>query len=132
MNHMESLAQRGPEFRRLLRQEELILDVTERFCEALNDEGVTRAELARRLERSPSFVSQLLAGGRNLTLRTIADVSDALSLQASFVLTPTRSPRENPVENADWMRQPRQWREMVSTPAQPASGHTAGQLAAAA
>jgi transcriptional regulator with XRE-family HTH domain len=64
--------------RRLLRQEELILEVTEAVTAALDRAEVTRTELARRLGKSKGFVSQILAGGRNLTLRTIADVADAL------------------------------------------------------
>lgn len=64
--------------RRLLRQEELILDITEALSKALEEEGVTKTELAKRLGKTKGFVSQILAGGRNLTLRTIADVADAL------------------------------------------------------
>ncbi len=77
---------RGEAYERLLRQERLILDVTEALAGALDDSGVTRAELARRLGRTPGFVSQVLGGGRNLTLRTIADIAAALSLQPSFSL----------------------------------------------
>lgn len=64
--------------RRLLRQEELILEVTERLSEALSRERITKAELAKRLGKTKGFVSQILSGGRNLTLRTVADVADAL------------------------------------------------------
>ena len=64
--------------RRLLRQEELILEVTEALSQALKKEGINKKDLADRLGRTKGFVSQLLAGGRNLTLRTIADVADAL------------------------------------------------------
>lgn len=64
--------------RRLLRQEELILEVTEALSQALNQGGITKKDLAARLGKTKGFVSQLLAGGRNLTLRTIADVADAL------------------------------------------------------
>ena len=78
---------RDEAYERLLRQEQLILDVTERLSEALEDSGVTRAELARRLNRTPGFVTQVLGGGRNLTLRTIADMAAALSLQPSFELS---------------------------------------------
>lgn len=67
-----------PQFARLLAQEELILEVTETLCALLEKEGVSRAELARRLGKSKGFVSQLLGGGRNLTLRTLADVLGAL------------------------------------------------------
>ena len=76
----------GDEYKRLLRQEELILDVTEALASALERRGVSRAELARRLNRTPGFVSQVLGGGRNLTLRTIADIAGALSVRASLKL----------------------------------------------
>ena len=48
---------------------------------------MTRAELARRMGRTPGFVSQVLGGGRNLTLRTIADIAAALSLRPAFKLS---------------------------------------------
>lgn len=78
---------RGDTYERLLRQERLILDVTEALTEALDNSGMTRAELAERLGRTPGFVSQVLGGGRNLTLRTIADIAAALSHRPSFALT---------------------------------------------
>lgn len=64
--------------RRLLRQEELILEVTEILSQTLEKEGITKKELADRLGKTKGFVSQVLAGGRNLTLRTVADIADAL------------------------------------------------------
>jgi transcriptional regulator with XRE-family HTH domain len=70
--------------RRLLRQEELILEITEALSEALEKEGITKTELAERLGKTKGFVSQILAGGRNLTLRTIADVADALNCHLSI------------------------------------------------
>lgn len=68
--------------RRLLREEELILDVTEVLTECLHKRGITQTELATRLGKSKGFVSQVLAGGRNLTLRTVADIADALDCSA--------------------------------------------------
>lgn len=82
---------RGEAYERLVRQEELILDVTERLTEALQEAGVTKAELARRLGRTPGFVSQLLGGGRNLTLRTISDIAVALSLRPGLELRVDRA-----------------------------------------
>jgi transcriptional regulator with XRE-family HTH domain len=78
LTEYEVFKQSSPENRRLLRQEELILEVTELLSETLEKEGVSRVELAQRLGKTKGFVSQILAGGRNLTLRTIADVADAL------------------------------------------------------
>ena len=73
-------------FDRLVRQEDLILEVTNRLTEALEAAGVTKAELAKRIGRSPGFVSQVFGGGRNLTLRTISDIAAALSLRPTLQL----------------------------------------------
>lgn len=74
----------------LVRQEELILDVTERLTQALENAGVTQAELAKRLGKSPGFVSQVFGGGRNLTLRSISDIATALSLRPTLQLSSER------------------------------------------
>ena len=74
------------EFRRLFAQEDLILEVTETICELLENEKISRKELAERLGKSKGFVSQLLNGGRNLTLRTVADILRVLGYKVS--LTP--------------------------------------------
>jgi transcriptional regulator with XRE-family HTH domain len=73
-----------PEFRKLLAQEELILEVTETICELLGNEKVSRKELAERLGKSKGFVSQLLNGGRNLTLRTVADILHVLGYKIAL------------------------------------------------
>lgn len=63
-----------PEVARLVAQGDLIMEVTETLCELLEKEKISRKELAERLGKSKGFVSQLLNGGRNLTLRTVADI----------------------------------------------------------
>lgn len=73
-----------PEFRKLLAQEELILEVTETICDILENEKISRKELADRLSKSKGFISQLLNGGRNLTLRTIADILHVLGYKVSL------------------------------------------------
>jgi transcriptional regulator with XRE-family HTH domain len=75
-----------PEFRKLLAQEELILEVTEVLCGLLEQEKVSRKELADRLGKTKGFVSQLLNGGRNLTLRTVADILHVLGYKVSLNL----------------------------------------------
>jgi transcriptional regulator with XRE-family HTH domain len=75
-----------PEFRKLLSQEELILEVTEAICELLEKEKISRKELADRLGKTKGFVSQLLNGGRNLTLRTVADILHVVGYK--IALTP--------------------------------------------
>lgn len=73
-----------PEFRKLLAQEDLILEVTEVLCGLLEREKVSRKELADRLRKTKGFVSQLLNGGRNLTLRTVADILHVLGYKVTL------------------------------------------------
>lgn len=69
---------------RLFQQEYLILQVTERICELMEEQGLSRAELAKRLGTSKGYISQLLDGSANITLRKLADVMAALGLAAEF------------------------------------------------
>ena len=73
-----------PELAKLMAQGELIMEVTETLCELLEKEGVSRKELADRLGKSKGFVSQLLNGGRNLTLRTVADILHVLGYKVTL------------------------------------------------
>jgi len=72
------------EFRKLLAQEELILEVTETICDILENEKISRKELADRLCKTKGFISQLLNGGRNLTLRTVADILHVLGYKVAL------------------------------------------------
>jgi transcriptional regulator with XRE-family HTH domain len=74
-----------PEFARLMAQGDLIMEVTETLCELLENENITRKELAVRLGKSKGFISQLLNGGRNLTLRTVADILYVLGYKVSLI-----------------------------------------------
>jgi transcriptional regulator with XRE-family HTH domain len=99
--------------RRLLRQEELILEVTEALANALEREGISKKELADRLGKTKGFVSQVFSGGRNLTLRTVADFADALhhrirvtackGVQATFEAVLTSHFEKGP-DHGDWLR----------------------------
>jgi transcriptional regulator with XRE-family HTH domain len=61
-----------------LRQEELIVEVTEALARALRTSGLTKSDLAARLGKTKGFISQIMGGGRNLTLRTLADLAAAI------------------------------------------------------
>lgn len=72
---------------RLLAQERLILAAQETICEAMEQESVTRSELARRIGKTRGYVTQLLSGKRNLTMRTYADLMHALDRTAIVGMT---------------------------------------------
>jgi len=62
-------------------QERVIFETTEMICRLLEREGISRSELAERLEKSPGFISQLLDGTANMTIRTISDVFTVLGYE---------------------------------------------------
>lgn len=76
-----------PSARLELLEEELILDVAILLAEEMDRQSLSRAQLAEKLGRSRAHVTQLLAG-RNLTLRTLAQVADALSCKPEITLKP--------------------------------------------
>jgi transcriptional regulator with XRE-family HTH domain len=63
---------------RLYQQEWLILEVTELVASLMKDKRVSKTELAKRLGRSKGYITQLLDGRANMTLRTVADLMWAL------------------------------------------------------
>jgi len=69
---------------RLYQQERAILEVTELVCQLLDEEDVTRSELARRIGKTKGYITQLLDGRTNMTLRTISDVFTALNRAVHF------------------------------------------------
>lgn len=88
--------QRGHEERRLIAQERLLLEATEAVCKALDERGMTRRQLAGVLGVRPSEITQRLSGARNLTLRTLAEMLDALDCEVHLSLvdrtfTPSRA-----------------------------------------
>jgi hypothetical protein len=63
---------------RVWHQERAIFETTERICELMALNSVSRAELANRLQKSRGYITQLLDGTSNMTLRTLSDVYLAL------------------------------------------------------
>jgi plasmid maintenance system antidote protein VapI len=75
-----------PELALEVAREDLILEVTERICDYMAKHGLSRADLARRLGKPVDFVTELLGGGRGLTLRAMADVIRVLGAEAELKL----------------------------------------------
>ena len=81
-----SFRDESEQHRQLLLQEELILDVTEAIAAEMDQAGLLKKDLAERLGKTKGYVSQLLGGGRNLTLRTLSDIADALKCRVDVRL----------------------------------------------
>ncbi|HEY3956636.1 MAG TPA: helix-turn-helix transcriptional regulator [Streptosporangiaceae bacterium] len=67
---------------------DLITQVTNEIDWLMRENQITRADLAARMGVSPGRVSQVLSGGENLTLRTLASLSSALDAHFEMELRP--------------------------------------------
>lgn len=100
---------------------EYIMDFCFMVEDRLEELGMTRSELARRLGRKPSSVTRVLSGSANVTLQTIAEYDAALGLdikltcgaqeggRISFSAPPQKSPSHrtwgDPAGRKGWRRE---------------------------
>jgi transcriptional regulator with XRE-family HTH domain len=68
--------------------EEKILDFTERVVLEMDKKGVSRAQLAAALGKSKAFVTKLLKGDANMTIKTMVAVAQALGCNLHLDLYP--------------------------------------------
>lgn len=99
---LEQWAKQSEANTKLVAQETLITSVTEEIWKAMEEAGINKAELARKLGATKGYVTQVLNGSRNMTLRTLADICFALDRQPSFYLKPKETTEEwNAEQNQD-------------------------------
>jgi len=81
-------AQQRPEYW----EEGAIIDFTEALYSAMAQQGVTRSELARRLGSSQAYITRVLSGNANFTLKTMSKLAFALGMQLDVGLSPQARP----------------------------------------
>lgn len=69
---------------RIYEEERLLLYIQEAISKSIEASGLTRSQIAERLGRNRSFVTQALSSGRNLTIASMA----GLAWAAGFRLRP--------------------------------------------
>lgn len=72
--------------RRRYVQNSAIVDAAVELNRALEFAGISQRELAERLGKSEGFVSQVLSGGSNVTLRTLGDFAWGLNCSFEFTI----------------------------------------------
>jgi transcriptional regulator with XRE-family HTH domain len=70
------------------RLEKILYDMGEQVCALIEGQKVTRRELAQRLDVSPAYITKLLNGNPNLTIKTLLKLSDALNQTLDIRFTP--------------------------------------------
>lgn len=84
----------GPEERRILAEERLVVEVAERVSMAIEQTGTLKKDLAERLGIKPAELSQRISGSRNLTLRSLAAMAHELGFEVKIDLQPIATPTE--------------------------------------
>jgi ribosome-binding protein aMBF1 (putative translation factor) len=64
----------------------LKVEISERIYNAMKEQGVSNAELARRLGKSRAYVTKLLRGTTNFTLESLVRIGRALSCEVEIEL----------------------------------------------
>lgn len=63
-------------------------DFIQKFSDQVNSlmesQGITKTQLAERMDVSKSYISKILGANANISLKTIAKLTDALNAQFSF------------------------------------------------
>lgn len=115
-----------PEARREYERERLVAWVFERIAEAMDSAGKTKADLARALGTSRGYITQLLNGHPNVTLKTLSDMAWACDSRMTVNIEPLR--------DGEFIATPacvvRQFRPVVIQSEEPASeSEDSGELA---
>ena len=76
-----------PERQRLFAEEQLIAITAEEIYSAMERVNISKSTLAEVLDRSKAYISQVLSGSRNMTLRTLADIAEALDAKVDLRLS---------------------------------------------
>lgn len=69
---------------RLYEEETLAFEASELVAQLMEEQKISRAELARKIGKSKSHITQLLSGSRNMTLKTFAEILFALNSKAEL------------------------------------------------
>ena len=77
-----------PTHMRLFQQERAIYEATELLETLMSEQGNNRSELAKRLGKTKGWVTQLLDGEANKTIRTLADAFAVLGHEYRFYYQP--------------------------------------------
>jgi transcriptional regulator with XRE-family HTH domain len=80
----------SPEARRQYEIERLAVWAADLVARVMEEQQISKADVAKRLGKSRAFVTQVLSGSRNMTLRTFADLAWACDCRLTVASEPLR------------------------------------------
>ena len=83
----------SPEFKEVYELERVKVALAQKIAEMRDEHNMTQSELAKRMNVSQQFISQIESGGSNLTLETLLKLAQSLNtgIMISFSKKPCRS-----------------------------------------
>lgn len=90
------------EEKRLFAQEFAILSALEEISRVMETENISRADMAAKLGKSRAFVTQVLRGSNNITIRTLADFAWASGRTVDIRFRKGERFSIDPPAYADW------------------------------
>ena len=90
---LEKQKQKNPALARQIEEEMLLQSIGDLFSDVMIQHGLNKAELAKRLRTSRAYVTQILSGDRNLSLRSLAKLAYAMGLRVHVKLEPVTQPQ---------------------------------------
>jgi transcriptional regulator with XRE-family HTH domain len=88
MKTQHAVLMEDPEFRRLLSVEALVAEASEVIARLMDEQNISKADLARRMNKSRAWVTQLLSGSANMTVRTLAELAYTLGAEVKLQAQP--------------------------------------------
>ncbi|MBP6671684.1 MAG: helix-turn-helix transcriptional regulator [Bacteroidetes bacterium] len=68
--------------------EGVLVDITEQILDQVNRQNLSRSQLAQKLNCSNAYISKLLNGSENMTLKKIVQIAQVLDCRLDVALVP--------------------------------------------
>jgi transcriptional regulator with XRE-family HTH domain len=70
------------------RLEKVLFEVAERVCLLMDEHNMARTELAKKMAVTPAYITKLLTGNPNLTIKSLLKLADAFEHDLSIHFVP--------------------------------------------
>jgi transcriptional regulator with XRE-family HTH domain len=70
------------------RLEKVLIQLGEDMCLLMEQQGLSRTQLAERMGVSPAYITKILDGNPNLTIKSLLKLSDALGRELTIHFAP--------------------------------------------
>lgn len=72
--------------------EDVLLDFSEMICKAMEEQGISKSELAKKMGKQPSWLSRILGANHNLTFLTAVEIASTLNMELNISWKPIKQP----------------------------------------